>query len=125
MIETSRRRWVILVALATAVVAIAAFSWWRGTSSAPAALTGYRVDAAGTTVVVVVETGPDDEVTTASVSSQTAGAVEVDVRVRRAAGIGPLVAVQRDVSFRLAAPLGDRVIRQVGTGRVLERSRDG
>jgi hypothetical protein len=125
--ETVRRGWPIVVALSTVMVAVAVvgFSWWTAASAAPAALAGYRVDEAGTTVVVVVETGPDDQVTTASVSSQTSDAVEVDIRVHRASGMRPLVAVRRDVSLRLAAPLGDRVVRQVGTGRMLERSVDG
>jgi len=61
MERPSRERRVVGLAVAAVLVSLFAVVFlWRAGSSAPAAVAGYRVDAAGTTLVMVVETGPDD-----------------------------------------------------------------
>ena len=76
-----------------------------------ASLTGYRLSGDGSTVIVVGERGPEDEVLGGEVLSQDAEAVTVDVTIRRAKGEQPAIAVPVEVTVTLQEPLGTREVR--------------
>lgn len=76
----------------------------------PTSYTGYRVGVDGRQLVLVVETGPLDEVVGGEVVDQDDSMVTVDVAVRRHKDLQPAVAVRREVTVSLADPLGTREV---------------
>ncbi|MBK6885374.1 MAG: hypothetical protein IPH03_02265 [Tetrasphaera sp.] len=110
------RRRLVIVAVATVMSAASC----SGARDASAALVGYRLGATDRELVLVVETGPEDEIDKAVILTEDSSRVKVDVKMKQAQGLQPAQAIRHEVSVVLTAPLGQREV-QASTGRALDK----
>jgi hypothetical protein len=101
---------ILVTILGMAVLAVSAAGCGNSAETS-AALTGYRLSGDGTTLVVVGVRGPEDEVLGGKVLNQDGQAVTVDIRIRRAAGDQPAIAIPIEATLTLREPLGAREVR--------------
>ena len=96
-----------------ACVATLCTSCAQGNGSGPTSYVGYRVGADDRTIVVVVLTGPLDEIAGGTVVSEDESTVTVEVNVDRYRDVQPDVGVYHDITVMCAEPLATREVRTV------------
>jgi hypothetical protein len=85
----------------------------------PAGFVGYRIGADERHLVLVIETGPEDEVVRSGIVAEDHEMVTVNVTVRRYDDLQPAIAVRREVIVTLSDPLGAREVH-TRAGQVLQ-----